>query len=86
MKQENLYTFLKEFSNYASGFKIDNFICNCGIQVAIAFSNCVSEDHDTCVHRNKRSTGLRGLLSYRDFTLTSCQKGSHLHINSPILE
>ena len=35
---------------------------------------------------NKRPTGLNGHLSIRDFTLTSCQKGSYLYINSPIIE
>ena len=29
---------------------------------------------------------LNGHLSIRDFTLTSCQKGSYLYINSPIIE
>ena len=36
--------------------------------------------------KNKRPTGLNGHLSIRDFTLTSCQKGSYLYINSPIKE
>ena len=36
--------------------------------------------------KNKRSTGLNGHLSIRDFTLTSCQKGSYLYINSPNIE
>ena len=35
---------------------------------------------------NKRPTGLNGHLSIRDFTLTSCQKGSYLYINVPIIE
>ena len=35
---------------------------------------------------NKRSTGPNGHLSIRDFTLTSCQRGSYLYINSPIKE
>ena len=35
---------------------------------------------------NKRPTGLNGHLSIGDFTLTSCQKGSYLYINSPIIE
>ena len=35
---------------------------------------------------NKRPTCLNGHLSIRDFTLTSCQKGSYLYINSPIIE
>ena len=35
---------------------------------------------------NKRPTGLNGHLSIRDFTLTSCQKGSYLYINSPIIK
>ena len=35
---------------------------------------------------NKRPTGLNGHLSIRDFTLTSCQKGSYLYINNPIIE
>ena len=36
---------------------------------------------------NKRPTGLHGHLSIRDFTLTSCQKGSYLYIIiSPIIE
>ena len=35
---------------------------------------------------NKRPTGLNGHLSIRDLTLTSCQKGSNLYINSPIIE
>ena len=35
---------------------------------------------------NKRPTGLNGHLSIRDFTLTSCQRGSYLDINSPIIE
>ena len=35
---------------------------------------------------NKRPTGLNGHLSIRDFTLTSCQKGSYLYINIPIIE
>ena len=34
----------------------------------------------------KRPTCLNGHLSIRDFTLTSCQKGAYLHINSPIIE
>ena len=34
---------------------------------------------------NKRTTGLNGHLSIRDFTLNSCQKGAYLHINSPII-
>ena len=38
------------------------------------------------IKRNKRPTGLNGHLSIRDFTLTSCQKGSYLYINSPIIE
>ena len=36
--------------------------------------------------QDKRPTGLNGHLSIRDFTLTSCQKGSYLYINSPIIE
>ena len=35
---------------------------------------------------NKRPTGLNGHLSIRDFTPTSCQKGSYLYINNPIIE
>ena len=35
---------------------------------------------------NKRATGLNGHLSIRDFTLTSCQKGSYLYINRPMIE
>ena len=35
---------------------------------------------------NKRPTGLNGHMSIRDFTLTACQKGSYLYINSPIIE
>ena len=31
-----------------------------------------------------RAKGLNGHLSIRDFTLTSCQKGSYLYINSRI--
>ena len=34
--------------------------------------------------QNKRPMGLNGHLRIRDCTLTSCQKGSYLHINSPI--
>ena len=33
---------------------------------------------------NKRPMDLNGHLSIRDSTLTSCQKGSYLQINSPI--
>ena len=36
--------------------------------------------------KNKRATGLNCHLSIRDFSLTSCQKGSYLYINSPIKE
>ena len=39
-----------------------------------------------CLTDCKRPTGLNGHLSIRDFTLTSCQKGSYLNINSPIKE
>ena len=35
---------------------------------------------------NKWPTGLNSHLSIRDFTPTSCQKGSYLCINSPIIE
>ena len=35
---------------------------------------------------NKRPTDLNGHLRIRDFTLTSCQKGSYLYINNPIIE
>ena len=35
---------------------------------------------------NKRSTGLNGHLSIQDFARTSCQRGSYLYINSPIIE
>ena len=38
------------------------------------------------VMKYKRPTGLNGHLSIRDFTLTSCQKGAYLYINSPIIE
>ena len=31
---------------------------------------------------DKMPTGLNGLLSIRDYTLTSCQKGSYLHSNN----
>ena len=88
MKQENLYIFLNEFTNYTSGFKIDNFIGNRGIQVEQHLVNCVSEDHDTCVHRNKRPTGLRGHLSYRLYTdflseeLTFAYQQPHHRINT----
>ena len=34
----------------------------------------------------KRPTGLNGHLSIRDFTLTSCQRSSYLHINRSIIE
>ena len=34
----------------------------------------------------KRPTGGNGYLSISDSTLTSCQKGSYLHIISPIIE
>ena len=37
-------------------------------------------------HKTKGPMGLNGHLSIRDCTLTSCQKGSYLHINSPIIE
>ena len=46
------------------------------------FVNC----ENTSTKFNKRPTGLNGHLSIRDFTLTSCQKGSYLYINSPIIE
>ena len=36
--------------------------------------------------RNKMPTGPNGHLSNRYFTLTSCQKGSYLYINNPIIE
>ena len=36
--------------------------------------------------KNKRPTGLNGHLSIKDFTPTSCQKGSYLYINNPIIE
>ena len=39
-----------------------------------------------CRLANKRPTGLNGHLSIRDSTLTSCQKGTYLHINSYIIE
>ena len=32
-----------------------------------------------CYKMNKRPTGLNGHLSIRDFTLTSCQRGSYLY-------
>ena len=35
---------------------------------------------------DKRPSGLNGHLSIRDFSLTSCQRGSYLYINSPIIE
>ena len=35
---------------------------------------------------NKRTTGFNDHLSIRYNTLTSCQKGSYLYINSPIIE
>ena len=35
---------------------------------------------------NKRPICLIIHLSIRDFTLTSCQRGSYLYINSPIIE
>ena len=35
---------------------------------------------------NKRPTGLYSHLSIRDSSLTSCLKGSYLHINNPIIE
>ena len=35
---------------------------------------------------NKRPTGPKGHLSIRNSTLTYCQKGSYLHITSPIME
>ena len=34
---------------------------------------------------NKRPEGLNSHLSFRDFTLTSCQRGSYLYINNPII-
>ena len=36
--------------------------------------------------QDKRPTGLKDHLSIRDSTLTSCQKGSYLHINGIIIE
>ena len=36
--------------------------------------------------KEKRPNGLNGHLSIRDSTLTSCQKGSYLHINRTIIE
>ena len=42
--------------------------------------------HYQTIRTNKRPIGLNGHLHIRDFTLTSCQKGSYLHINSPIIE
>ena len=41
---------------------------------------------DVFVFKNKRPTGLNGHLSIGDFTPTSCQKGSYLYINSPIID
>ena len=38
------------------------------------------------VYFNKRPTGLIGHLSIRNFTLTSCQKGSYLNNNSPFIK
>ena len=35
---------------------------------------------------NKRSTGLKGHVGIKDSSLTSCQKGTYLHINSLIIE
>ena len=35
---------------------------------------------------DKKPTGLKDHLSIRDSTLTSCQKGSYLHINRIIIE
>ena len=35
---------------------------------------------------NSRDQGITGQLSIRDFKLTSCQRGSYLYINSPIIE
>ena len=47
--------------------------------------NCSSKG-STSISCNKRPTGLNGHLSIRDFSLTSCQKGLYLYINSPIIE
>ena len=38
------------------------------------------------MNEEKRTTDLNGHLSIRDSTVTSCQKGSHLHINRPLIE
>ena len=50
----------------------------------------INKGHDKVTgantYTNKRPMGLNGHLSIRDFTLTSCQKGSYLYINSPIIE
>ena len=35
---------------------------------------------------NKRPKGVDGHLSIKDSSLTSCQKGSYLHISCPIIE
>ena len=43
------------------------------------------ERHAT-LKENKRPMGLNNHLSIRDSTLTSCKKGSYLHINSPSIE
>ena len=40
----------------------------------------MSEDHDTCVHRNKRPTGLRGHQSYR--VLSNAYQQPHHRINT----
>ena len=36
--------------------------------------------------KNKRPRGIKGYLSIRNFSLTSCQKSSYLHISSHIIE
>ena len=55
-------------------------------KIILLFSYYLPLEKDMAAHLNKRPTGLNGHLSIRDFTLTSCRKGSYLYINSPIKE
>ena len=47
--------------------------------------NVLNTEKCSCWVRNKRPTGPYGHLRIRDCTLTSCQKGSYLHVNRPII-
>ena len=65
-------------------YTLQNFVCR-GYKYIYIYEWSFIENTFSYQFSNKRPTGLKGHPSFRDFTLTTCQRGTYLHINSPII-